>query len=63
MFVNKEMGTVQYIGQTDFAPGVWLGVSLRNQVNEAYYICTLCIMCMYSLNKCILLILMFLYCY
>ncbi|XP_019857363.1 PREDICTED: CAP-Gly domain-containing linker protein 4-like [Amphimedon queenslandica] len=29
VFVNKEMGTVQYIGQTDFAPGVWLGVELK----------------------------------
>lgn len=29
VFVNKEKGTVQYIGRTEFAPGVWLGVELR----------------------------------
>ena len=29
VFVNKEKGTVQYIGHTEFAPGVWLGVELR----------------------------------
>ena len=26
VFVDKEKGSVQYIGHTDFAPGVWLGV-------------------------------------
>ena len=29
MFVNKEMGAVKYIGTTEFADGVWLGVELR----------------------------------
>ena len=29
VFVNKEKGSVQYIGTTDFASGVWLGVELK----------------------------------
>ena len=35
VFVNKEMGTVQYIGQTDFAPGVWLGVELKKPSKQS----------------------------
>lgn len=31
VFVNKEMGTVQFIGTTEFSEGVWLGVELRKQ--------------------------------
>lgn len=27
---NKEMATVKYVGHTDFAPGIWLGLELRN---------------------------------
>lgn len=29
VFVNKEMGIVRFIGTTEFAEGVWLGVELR----------------------------------
>ena len=29
VFVNKEKGTVQFIGSTEFAPGMWLGIELR----------------------------------
>jgi CAP-Gly domain-containing linker protein 3/4 len=29
VFVNKEKGIVQYIGHTEFAAGVWLGIELR----------------------------------
>lgn len=29
VFVNKEMGAVRFIGCTEFAEGVWLGVELR----------------------------------
>ena len=28
---SKEMATVKYIGHTDFAPGIWVGLELRNQ--------------------------------
>lgn len=28
---SKEMATVRYIGHTDFASGIWLGLDLRNQ--------------------------------
>jgi len=27
---TKEMGVVKYVGRTDFAPGIWLGLELRN---------------------------------
>ncbi|OXB57751.1 hypothetical protein ASZ78_016908 [Callipepla squamata] len=27
---SNEMGTIRYIGPTDFAPGVWLGLELRS---------------------------------
>jgi len=27
---TKEMGVVKYVGRTDFAPGIWLGMELRN---------------------------------
>ena len=27
---SKEMGTVKYIGHADFAPGIWIGLELRN---------------------------------
>lgn len=36
VFVNKEMGAVKYIGTTEFAEGVWLGVELRKP--GEYYI-------------------------
>ena len=29
VFVNKEKGSVQFIGTTDFAAGIWLGVELK----------------------------------
>ncbi|XP_074640389.1 CAP-Gly domain-containing linker protein 4-like isoform X2 [Tubulanus polymorphus] len=28
-FCNNELGTIRYIGPTDFAEGIWLGVELR----------------------------------
>lgn len=27
---NREMATVRYIGHTDFAPGIWIGLELKN---------------------------------
>lgn len=27
---SNEMGTVRYVGPTDFASGIWLGLELRN---------------------------------
>lgn len=27
---SNEMGTIRYIGPTDFAPGMWLGLELRS---------------------------------
>ncbi len=33
VFVNKEMGTLKFIGNTEFAEGVWLGVELRKPGN------------------------------
>lgn len=27
---SNEMGTIRYIGPTDFAPGIWLGLELRS---------------------------------
>lgn len=29
VFANKEMGIVRFIGEAEFAPGIWLGVELR----------------------------------
>ncbi len=29
VFTNKEMGMIRFIGETEFAPGIWLGVELR----------------------------------
>ncbi len=29
VFVSGEIGTVRYIGTTEFAEGVWLGVEFR----------------------------------
>ncbi len=29
VFVSGELGTVRYIGTTEFAEGVWLGVEFR----------------------------------
>lgn len=34
VFVNKEMGVVRYIGRTEFAEGLWLGVELRKPGKE-----------------------------
>lgn len=41
---SSEMGTIRYIGPTDFAPGIWLGLELRSakgrndgSVNEKRY--------------------------
>jgi len=28
---SKEMGVIRYIGHTDFAPDIWVGLELRNQ--------------------------------
>ena len=27
---SKEMAVVKYVGHTDFAPGIWVGLELRN---------------------------------
>ena len=38
VFANKEMGVVRFIGTTEFADGVWLGIELRKpskSVNNA----------------------------
>ena len=29
VLVSKELGVVRFIGETEFAPGIWLGVELR----------------------------------
>lgn len=29
VLVNKELGVVRFIGTTEFADGVWLGIELR----------------------------------
>lgn len=29
VFANKEMGVVRFIGTTEFADGMWLGIELR----------------------------------
>ena len=31
MIHSKEMGVIKYIGHTDFAPDIWVGLELRNQ--------------------------------
>ena len=30
----QEMATVRYIGHTDFAPGIWVGLELRAAVGK-----------------------------
>ena len=32
---NKEMATVRYIGHTDFAPGIWIGLELKRAIGES----------------------------
>ena len=32
---NKEMATVRYIGHTDFAPGIWIGLELKKAIGES----------------------------
>ena len=34
VFVHGTMATVKYIGKTDFADGVWLGVEFRTSVGR-----------------------------
>jgi len=44
---SKEMATIKYVGHTDFAPGIWIGLELRNpkgkhngEVQERrYFVC------------------------
>ncbi|KAH0622633.1 hypothetical protein JD844_025105 [Phrynosoma platyrhinos] len=44
---SSEMGTIRYIGPTDFAPGIWLGLELRSAKgkndgsvgDKRYFIC------------------------
>lgn len=36
VFVNKEMGAVRFIGNTEFAEGVWLGVELRKPCKSIF---------------------------
>ena len=31
---NREMAVVKYVGHTDFAPGIWVGLELKNQKGE-----------------------------
>ena len=31
---NKEMGVVRYVGRVDFAPGIWVGLEMRNPVGR-----------------------------
>jgi dynactin complex subunit len=34
----REMAVVRYIGHTDFAPGIWIGLELKNpKGNEPFY--------------------------
>ena len=37
VFANKEMGMIRFIGETEFAPGIWLGVELRKPSKWAYW--------------------------
>ena len=30
----NEMGTIRYLGTTDFAPGLWLGLELRRALGK-----------------------------
>ena len=32
---NKEMATIRYVGHTDFAPGIWIGLELKRALGEA----------------------------
>ena len=50
VFVNKEKGSVQYIGTTDFSNGVWLGVELKK---PSRYLVLCDGMCLRSLHKCV----------
>ncbi|XP_032240809.1 CAP-Gly domain-containing linker protein 3 isoform X2 [Nematostella vectensis] len=34
ILVNSELGVVRYIGETDFAEGIWLGVEMRKPVGK-----------------------------
>ena len=31
---SKEMAVIKYIGNTDFSPGIWIGLELRNPKGE-----------------------------
>ena len=33
---NREMAVVKYIGHTDFAPGIWVGLELKNPKGELF---------------------------
>ncbi len=39
IFTSKERGTLQYIGRTEFAPGLWLGIELKKP-SELQNTCT-----------------------
>uniref|UniRef100_A0A8C0IHG2 CAP-Gly domain containing linker protein family member 4 n=1 Tax=Bubo bubo TaxID=30461 RepID=A0A8C0IHG2_BUBBB len=41
---SNEMGTIRYIGPTDFAPGIWLGLELRSAKgkNDGSLLCDSC---------------------
>ena len=33
---NKEMATVKYVGHTDFATGLWVGLELKKPLGNDY---------------------------
>ncbi len=35
---SKEMAVVKYIGHADFAPGIWVGLELRNPKGNHFYL-------------------------
>ena len=37
VLVSKEMGVVKFIGATDFADGLWLGIELRKPSKSSLF--------------------------
>jgi hypothetical protein len=35
----REMAVVRYIGHTDFAPGIWIGLELKNPKGNELLLC------------------------
>jgi CAP-Gly domain len=42
IFFYREMAVVRYIGHTDFAPGIWIGLELKNP-KGMYMMVDLCV--------------------